>query len=101
MLVITSQALSQSVGSEVEAKQGGKRLLVKHCAKCHAIGRTDESRHPSAPDFRDISKKYPVEFLAESLAEGIMTGHPDMPVFHFEADDVEKLIIYLESIQNR
>ena len=29
--------------------------------------------------------KYPIDDLAESLAEGIVSGHPDMPIFVFSA----------------
>jgi len=43
--------------------------------------------------------RYPIEDLAESLAEGIVSGHPDMPVFVFSPHDVEAIIEYLQSIQ--
>lgn len=36
--------------------------------------------------------------LAEALAEGIMTGHPDMPVFTFTARQADQIIAYLEAI---
>lgn len=38
--------------------------------------------------------------LEEALAEGIYVGHPDMPVFRFEPDEVEALIDYIQSIQD-
>ncbi len=79
----------------------GKALLEADCKQCHAIGREDSSSHPKAPAFRNLSAAYPVESLAESLAEGILTGHPDMPVFEFEAKQVDGIIEYLESIQSR
>ena len=61
-----------------------RRALVKeNCARCHAIGKEGASPHPEAPPFRTLSSKYPVEDLAESLAEGIVSGHPDMPIFVF------------------
>jgi hypothetical protein len=37
--------------------------------------------------------------LEESLAEGIVVGHPDMPEFRFRPEDVAAIISYLESIQ--
>ena len=37
--------------------------------------------------------------LEEALAEGLVTGHPDMPEFQFEARDVGAIIAYLNSIQ--
>ena len=63
------------------------------------IGRTDASRHPQAPLFRRLSKRYPIESLEEALGEGIISGHPDMPEFVFESADVGAIIAYLKSIQ--
>jgi mono/diheme cytochrome c family protein len=79
----------------------GEQLLRKYCSSCHAIGRNDESRHHDAPAFRTLSRSYPVSDLQESLAEGIVVGHPDMPEFKFPAEDVAAIISYLESIQQR
>jgi mono/diheme cytochrome c family protein len=77
----------------------GESLVRENCARCHAIGAEGDSPHKEAPPFRTLSAKYPVEDLAESLAEGIMSGHPDMPVFVFGPQDVKAVIDYLESIQ--
>jgi mono/diheme cytochrome c family protein len=79
----------------------GEVLLRENCSRCHAIGKTGESPHPPAPPFRTLSRKYPVEDLAESLAEGIVSGHPDMPIFMFSPTDVEAIIQYLQSIQEK
>ena len=64
------------------------------------IGKEGDSPHAEAPPFRTLSSKYPVEDLAESLAEGIVSGHPEMPIFVFEPQDVAAIIDYLESIQD-
>jgi cytochrome c len=77
----------------------GEALVSKECARCHAVGRSDASRHPQAPQFRTLSKRYPIESLEEALGEGIISGHPDMPEFQFDADDVGAIIAYLKSIQ--
>ena len=37
--------------------------------------------------------------LAEALAEGLSVGHPDMPEFVFEPDQVAAILAYLKSIQ--
>ena len=79
----------------------GETLLTTNCARCHAVGRSGASPHPEAPPFRTLSRKIKVEGLAEALAEGISTGHPDMPEFIFEADEVGAIIDYLKSIQQR
>lgn len=79
----------------------GEALLQRDCARCHAVGRTGDSPHKGAPAFRTLEQRYPVESLEESLAEGIMSGHPDMPEFTYDADDVGAIIAYLKSIQQR
>jgi hypothetical protein len=61
-------------------------------------------RHQPAPGgsaFRTLSRKYKIEGLAEALAEGLSTGHPDMPEFVFAPEDVGAIIDYLQSIQQQ
>jgi cytochrome c len=79
----------------------GEALLTANCSRCHAIGRTGNSTHPEAPAFRTLGQRYPIEVLAEALAEGLSSGHPDMPEFRFEIDDVDAILAYLESIQEK
>ena len=97
-------AVSNTVaGATIEVNQqqvaAGKSIVKRNCATCHAVAPGRASPHPQAPSFTQLSKSYPVAALAESLAEGIMTGHPDMPVFEFDASSVDNIIAYLESIQ--
>jgi cytochrome c len=40
-----------------------------------------------------------VEDLAESLVEGLMTGHPDMPEYKFTSESADDFIAYLKSLQ--
>jgi cytochrome c len=77
----------------------GEVLVKENCSRCHAIGKEGDSPHNEAPPFRTLSSRYPIENLAESLAEGIVSGHPDMPIFVFSPHDVEAIIQYLQSIQ--
>jgi mono/diheme cytochrome c family protein len=79
----------------------GEGLLQRDCAKCHAVGRTGESPDKEAPPFRTLGKRYPIEALEEALGEGLMSGHPDMPEFQFDVDDVGAIIAYLKAIQQR
>jgi mono/diheme cytochrome c family protein len=80
-------------------KRRGENLLATNCSRCHAIGRTGASSHHQAPLFRTLGQAYPIDNLAEALAEGFSTGHPDMPEFVFEIRDVAAIIAYLQSIQ--
>ena len=42
---------------------------------------------------------YPVESLEEALAEGISTGHPTMPEFRLDPDQIGDVIAYLKSLE--
>jgi mono/diheme cytochrome c family protein len=77
----------------------GRQLAEARCAGCHAIGPSGASPAATAPAFRDLHKRYPVEQLAEALAEGIFTGHPEMPVVTFDEQQVASLIAFLQSLQ--
>ena len=79
----------------------GEALLTRDCAACHAVGLTGNSPRADAPAFRTLGTRYPIEQLEEALGEGIMSGHPDMPEFKYDADDVGVIIDYLKSIQQR
>ncbi len=79
-------------------REHGRILVERECAGCHAVARTGQSRHKSAPPFRDLPKKYAIESLAEALAEGIVVGHKDMPEFLFEPDDIEAILAYISSL---
>lgn len=82
-----------------DAPADGQAILEKNCARCHAIGATGDSPHPQAPPFRDVVKRYPVEDLEESLAEGIVSGHPDMPEFTFKPEEIGAIISYLNDLK--
>ena len=77
----------------------GFNLLRANCARCHAIDEASLSPEPKAPPFRVIVTKYKPEMLEEALAEGIMTGHEEMPVFAFEPDEATAIIAYLETLK--
>ena len=85
-----------AVADEIEQ---GRALLEENCARCHAIGRDGDSPFPPAPPFRLLGERYPVESLEEALAEGIVSGHPAMPEFTFEPDQIGAIMLYLKSLQ--
>jgi mono/diheme cytochrome c family protein len=99
-------AAAALLASPALAQQGtlenrGAALLSKQCARCHAVGLTGASPHPAAPPFRTLSQRYPIDSLAEALAEGLMSGHPDMPEFVFRPDEIGAILAYLQAIQQR
>jgi mono/diheme cytochrome c family protein len=94
----TAAAVLPATATDVKR---GEELLARDCSRCHAVGPTGASPRPDAPAFRTLATRYPIESLEEALGEGIMSGHPDMPEFKYDADDVGAIIDYLKSIQKR
>jgi cytochrome c len=82
-LMLLTPALAAS-----PAEQRGKTFALTNCARCHSIDRVTQSPLKIAPPFRSLHNRYPVETLAEALAEGINTGHPTMPEFQLEPDQI-------------
>ena len=92
--------LTAAAQDATSLEQHGRELVERHCSRCHAINITGSSPHQEAPPFRTLGTRYPIDSLAEALAEGLVTGHPDMPEFMFEVHDVGAILAYLQSIQN-
>jgi len=93
-LILMTPAVAMS-----PAEQRGKTFAVTNCAKCHSVDRVTQSPLKIAPPFRTLHLRYPVEDLAEALAEGIETGHPTMPVFQLEPDQINDLLSYLKTLE--
>lgn len=99
--VLAGAALAEPRGGLTAQQRRGEALLTKFCAECHAVGRNDASRQPEAVPFRNLGQRYRIEALEEALAEGLISGHPEMPETPFEAADVGDIIAYLNAIQSR
>ncbi|UPJ48131.1 cytochrome c [Bradyrhizobium sp. 200] len=80
-------------------EQRGKTFALNNCARCHAVDRVGQSPLKIAPPFRILHKRYPIDNLAESLAEGIQTGHPTMPEFQLDPDQIHDLLSYLKTLE--
>jgi mono/diheme cytochrome c family protein len=77
----------------------GRAILDENCSRCHAVGAEGGSPLAAAPPFRTLGKRYPVEDLEEALAEGIVTGHPEMPELSFEPEEIAAIVAYIKSLQ--
>jgi cytochrome c len=93
-LILTAPALAAS-----PAEQRGKAFALTNCARCHSIDRATPSPLKVAPPFRTLHNRYPIETLAEALAEGIVTGHPSMPQFQLDPDQINDLLSYLKTLE--
>jgi len=81
------------------AEQRGKAFARANCARCHAIDRVSKSPVEVAPPLRTLHRRYPIDSLGEALAEGIYTGHADMPVFELNPDQIHDLLSYLKTLE--
>ena len=80
----------------------GYQLAEARCSGCHEIGSGGKSPVPTAPPFGELANKWPVEYLAEALAEGIAVRHGEdikMPEFVFEPTEIDDFLAYLESLR--
>jgi mono/diheme cytochrome c family protein len=93
--------MMQTLDAVAQDRKRGEELLMRNCGSCHAVGLSGDSPQKKAPPFRTLGQRYPVESLEEALGESIMSGHPDMPEFKFDAGDVGAIIAYLKSIQRQ
>ncbi len=81
------------------AEQRGMTFAATNCAGCHSIDRVTRSPLRIAPPFRTLHERYRVEALAEAFAEGIVTGHPTMPEFRLDPDQINDLLAYLKTLE--
>ena len=98
--VVAISTICAAPTAAVADQEQGRRLAQLYCARCHAIDRVSPSPLRIAPPFRTLHERYPVEMLQEALAEGIVTGHPTMPEFSFEPDQVNDFILFLKSLES-
>jgi mono/diheme cytochrome c family protein len=85
-------------GGDVEA---GKQLATLYCTSCHAVGPDEPSRNPDAPPLRTLAERYPGALLVDAFPQRMRVGHPAMPDFALDDDQIAALLAYLLSIQER
>ncbi|HWZ40613.1 MAG TPA: c-type cytochrome [Bradyrhizobium sp.] len=98
-LVLLAALVGSLAPLAASSPEQGKRLALTYCAKCHAIDKVSPSPLKIAPPFRTLHERYSVEMLQEALAEGIVTGHPTMPQFSFDADQVGDFLAFLKTLE--
>jgi len=98
LIALTFISLTPAVAASPD-QQRGKTFALNNCARCHAIDRVGQSPLKIAPPFRTLHKRYPIANLAEALAEGIQTGHPTMPEFQLDPDQIHDLLSYLKTLE--
>lgn len=81
------------------AEQRGMVFALTNCARCHSVDKVSPSPLKIAPPFRKLHERYPIETIAEALAEGIQTGHPTMPEFRLDPDQIHDLLAFMKTLE--
>ena len=92
--------LAHSPAPASELTNQGQELAQRLCASCHAIGRSERSPIPVAPAFRRIEPRVDLEQMLERLQNGLIAGHPEMPVFILRDDEARALVAYMKSLRD-
>lgn len=98
LAVLALSCAGLAAPARAQSAERGVVIARTYCVRCHSIDKLSPSPLAIAPPFRDLKKRYPVDSLAEALAEGIVTGHPTMPEYRFEPDQVGDLIAFLKTL---
>ena len=101
--ILAGFALSAMAAHADETAAGdaaaGGALAERLCARCHSISGPGPSPLTQAPPFSGFERKWPVYYLAEAMAEGLVIGHGPMPEFTFNPEEIDDLLAYLHSVQ--
>jgi cytochrome c len=97
--VVLACGVSQAFAQSSPAEQRGLAFVLANCGQCHSVDKATGSPLKAAPPFRTLHLRYPVEDLAQSLREGIRTGHPTMPEFRLDPGQVGDVIAYLKTLE--
>lgn len=98
LVAALSTAFAEENGPSPLERQG-RALAERMCSQCHAIGMSGSSPHSAAPSFRTLSRRVDLDNFMNRLREGLIAGHPDMPMFRFTREDARALAAYLRSTQ--
>jgi mono/diheme cytochrome c family protein len=103
LAIIVPAAIAILAATGAHAQTGsaddGHRLVQRDCAMCHDVERTGASANPAAPPFRNLHLIYPLNQIAQALAEGTIANHPPMSPYHLSASEIADIVRYLNSIQ--
>jgi mono/diheme cytochrome c family protein len=98
-LLLTIAWATEAAAQATPAAQRGLIFVRTNCARCHAIDKVSPSPLTIAPPFRTLHTKYPITYLEEAFAEGIVTSHPTMPEFRLDPGQIADVIAYFRTLE--
>jgi mono/diheme cytochrome c family protein len=97
--VLAALCLGLAAQAQEVSITAGRALAMARCARCHAVARTGDSPNPRSPRFRDLGARFPFDGLREALMQGMIVGHPEMPIQHLTEAESGDLIAYMRALQ--
>jgi mono/diheme cytochrome c family protein len=94
-------SLGLPASAEEASLKAGRQLAAARCGRCHAVYPTGDSPNPRSPRFRDLGSNFPFDGLSEALTQGMIVGHPEMPIQHLTQVESGDLVAYMRSLQSR
>jgi cytochrome c len=98
MSIALPRLANRTAIAQTPASERGQAIAPYRRAYRHASGGDDLSPMALPPPLRDLWQRYPIEMLAEALAEGITTGHPAMPDFACSPRGIDALLSYIDPL---
>jgi cytochrome c len=110
LLTFSLGACAAAPTAQTPAVISGRMIAERSCGACHSTSDTP-SRLADAPPFRELHRRYHSRggleaLLSEgmltpevSLEEGVLPGHPRMPMVALTAGEREDLAAYLRSLE--
>jgi mono/diheme cytochrome c family protein len=83
-----------------ELTEQGQDIAQRLCSTCHGIGRAERSPMAAAPAFRRIEPRVDLDRMIERLQDGLIAGHPEMPVFVLKEQEARALVAYMRSLRD-
>jgi hypothetical protein len=87
--------LTQTAPNHLDLDQTSRSWSLR-TKRTYRQGVTGESKHPAAPRFRRLDDQTNLSKLSNRIRE----GHEGMPLFRFDRDDADAMVIYIRSIQS-
>ena len=80
-------------------QQRARAMLENLCGRCHAVGKTGQSRTRLPRNSAGSAKSSTIPTWCSGCQDGLTTIHPDMPTFRFNRHEAAAAVNYLRSIQ--
>ena len=99
LLALAAATSFASASADAASVARGKSLVRQNCAGCHAVEPGGQSPNAKAPTFASVANE--PSATPYSLHVFLQTTHATMPDFIINADDIDDIVAYIESLKEK